>query len=414
MRSDNRSDGVWLFVFIAVAMLLGGTRWHWRSQAGGFTPAADRRTLPDVALPQLGGGEWRLADHRGQVVLINYWATWCQPCREELPGLMQVARDSGAAWASRWSASRWMKARMLPLAFSNSCSSSACPTPSPFRLRRPATARVDVVIPTTVLLDRQGRIVKTYIGAVEPRGLCQGCRCSPRRTKLIQVCAKIGTEPDVVSIISVLELTTPVKFVKRIGERIAAALATRGVETVEDLLYHLPFRYEDRLNPQPIASLTPGAMASIIGEVRGSVLLRTRAGPMFEMTLGQGLGTVKCIWFHGTYLKDRFKAGQMVAVYGKLEPSRSAMAAAAIAGQGGSAGRFKMIQPQFEIIPDGDRSGRFPRNGPHRPRLRVARRHHLRGAPNSRSKWMRRVVWSIFEELCATTTRVPHVRRSRP
>ena len=84
-----------------------------------------------------------------------------------------------------------------------------------------------------------------------------------------------------------LELSTPVKYVKRIGERIASALATRGVETVEDLLYHLPFRYEDRLNPQPIASLTPGAMASIIGEVRGTVLLRTRSGPIFEMTLGQ-------------------------------------------------------------------------------------------------------------------------------
>jgi ATP-dependent DNA helicase RecG len=44
----------------------------------------------------------------------------------------------------------------------------------------------------------------------------------------------------------VLELTTPVKFVKRIGERIAQSLATRGVDTVEDLLYHLPLRNEDR------------------------------------------------------------------------------------------------------------------------------------------------------------------------
>src|ERR1035438_5710638 len=174
---------------------------------------------------------------------------------------------------------------------------------------------------------------------------------SPKKAD--SVCAEIGPEPDVGSIISVLELSTPVKYVKRVGERIAAALATRGVETVEDLLYHLPFRYEDRLNPQPIASLTPGAMASIIGEVRGSVLLRTRSGPMFEMTLGQGLGTVKCIWFHGAYLKDRFKAGQMVAVYGKLEPSRSAMAAAAAGTLGAAAGRFKMIQPQFEILPDG-------------------------------------------------------------
>ena len=52
-----------------------------------------------------------------------------------------------------------------------------------------------------------------------------------------------------------LELSTPIKFVKRVGERVAEALAKRGVETVEDLLYHLPFRYEDRLNPLPISAL---------------------------------------------------------------------------------------------------------------------------------------------------------------
>ena len=46
-------------------------------------------------LPQLGGGEWKLADHRGEVVLINYWATWCGSCQEELSGLMQVAREAG-------------------------------------------------------------------------------------------------------------------------------------------------------------------------------------------------------------------------------------------------------------------------------------------------------------------------------
>ena len=154
-----------------------------------------------------------------------------------------------------------------------------------------------------------------------------------------------------------LELSTPVKFVKRVGERIAAGLAERGVDTVEDLLYHIPFRYEDRLNPQPMAELVAGTTASVIGEVRGSLLLRTRSGPIFEMTLGQGLGTVKCMWFHGTYLKDRFKLGQMVAVYGKLEPSRSAMAAAAAGTLGAAAGRFKMIQPQFEILPEPGATG---------------------------------------------------------
>jgi ATP-dependent DNA helicase RecG len=203
----------------------------------------------------------------------------------------------------------------------------------------------------------------------------------------------------------VLELSTPVKFIKRIGERIAVPLATRGIHTVEDLLYHLPFRYEDRLNPQPIASLTPGAMASIIGEVRGSVLLRTRSGQLFEMTLGQGLGTVKCMWFHGAYLKDKFKLGQMVAVYGKLEPSRSAFAAAAAGTP--TPGRFKMIQPQFEILPEPGATG---------PDAELAMLEVGRIVPvyeslggttawgaKLGSKWLRRVLWSIFEELDAPT-----------
>ena len=134
-----------------------------------------------------------------------------------------------------------------------------------------------------------------------------------------------------------LELSTPVKFVRRVGERVAVELAKRGVETVEDLLYHLPFRYEDRLNPVPISALKAGTMASVIGEVRGSALLHTRNMPLFEMTVGQGLSTIKCMWFRGTYLKDKFPVGTMVALYGKLEASRS------------TAGKFKMIQPQFEL-----------------------------------------------------------------
>jgi ATP-dependent DNA helicase RecG len=201
----------------------------------------------------------------------------------------------------------------------------------------------------------------------------------------------------------VLELSTPVKFVKRVGERIAAGLATRGVDTVEDLLYHIPFRYEDRLNPQPMAELVAGTTASVIGEVRGTVLLRTRSGPIFEMTLGQGLGTVKCMWFHGTYLKDRFKLGQMVAVYGKLEPSRSAMAAAAAGTLGAAAGRFKMIQPQFEILPEPGATGADAEFAMLEMGRIVPVYESLGGTTpwgaKLTSKWMRRVVWSIFEEL---------------
>ena len=136
-----------------------------------------------------------------------------------------------------------------------------------------------------------------------------------------------------------VQLDTPVQFVKGIGPQIANTLAEKRIATVEDLLFHLPFRYEDRLHPRPLSELVPGEMASVIAEVRGTVLLRTRRMPIFEMTVGQNLSTMKCMWFHGGYLDGKFKAGQMVALYGKVEPSRSTS-------------NMKMIQPQFELLPD--------------------------------------------------------------
>jgi ATP-dependent DNA helicase RecG len=174
---------------------------------------------------------------------------------------------------------------------------------------------------------------------------------------------------------------TSLQFVKGIGPRIAQTLLDKRIATIEDLLYHLPFRYEDRLRPQAIEELTPGEMASLIGEVRGMALLRTRRMPIFEMTVGQGLGKVKCMWFHGTYMKDRFKAGQWVALYGKVEASRSSNS-------------FKMIQPQVEVLPDDhdDEESKLLEVG------RIAPVYETLGNKLG-SRWQRRVIWRVLEEL---------------
>jgi len=136
-----------------------------------------------------------------------------------------------------------------------------------------------------------------------------------------------------------LELSTPAQYVKGIGPRIAEILAGKGITTVDDLLHYLPFRYEDRLNPRGISELRAGEMATVIGEVRNSGLFRTRRMPIFQLTVGQGRTRLRCLWFHGTYLQDKFKPGQMIALYGKVE-------------QDERSGELQIIQPQFEILGD--------------------------------------------------------------
>src|SRR4030088_1405996 len=119
-----------------------------------------------------------------------------------------------------------------------------------------------------------------------------------------------------------LALSTPVQYVKGIGPKLAEILAAKGIATVDDLVHYLPFRYEDRLNPRGIAELRAGEMATVIGEVRNSGLFRTRRMPIFQLTVGQGRSRLRCIWFHGAYLQDKFKPGQMVALYGKVEQDK--------------------------------------------------------------------------------------------
>jgi ATP-dependent DNA helicase RecG len=141
-----------------------------------------------------------------------------------------------------------------------------------------------------------------------------------------------------------LELSTPVKYVKGIGPRIAEVLATKGIHTVGDLLHYLPFRYEDRLNPRGISELRAGEMATVVGEVRNSGLFRTRSMPIFQLTVGQGRARLRCLWFHGTYLQDKFKPGQMIALYGKVEEDQRTR-------------ELQIMQPQFEILGDSGEAG---------------------------------------------------------
>jgi ATP-dependent DNA helicase RecG len=186
-----------------------------------------------------------------------------------------------------------------------------------------------------------------------------------------------------------LELSTSVQYIKGIGPRLAEVLAAKGIRTLQDLLHYLPFRYEDRLNPRGIAELRPGEMATVIAEVRTSGLFRTRRMPIFQMTAAQGRARLKCLWFNGTYLRDRFKPGQMVALYGKVEEDRR--------------GELQITQPQFEILGDAAEDGSS--DGADRKLAaslevgRIVPIYESAGQGRLTARWFRRVIRTALENM---------------
>ena len=188
-----------------------------------------------------------------------------------------------------------------------------------------------------------------------------------------------------------LELQTEVQFLKGIGPRVAETLATKGIRTLEDLLYYLPFRYEDRINPRSIEELKPGEMASVIAEVRGSGLFKTKRMPVFEMTAGQGRSKLKCLWFRGGYLEGRFKPGALVALYGKVEFSTF--------GRGG----LQMLQPQFEILHEAAAEGEAAPESEEQKHFesleigRIVPIYEAAGKLNAR--WFRRAIRMALEQM---------------
>jgi ATP-dependent DNA helicase RecG len=193
-----------------------------------------------------------------------------------------------------------------------------------------------------------------------------------------------------------LQMDSPVQYVKGIGPKRAEALAGKGLQTLEDLIYYLPFRYEDRSNPRKIAELMPGEMATLICEVRGSALLRTRRMPIFEMTVGdigdpappqfgkRVRNTIKCMWFNARYMEGRFKAGQVLALYGKVEADE---------WHGG----LRIMQPQVEVLgQSGDEEQDLPES---METGRIVPIYESADKGKMNARWFRKIVRRALEEM---------------
>lgn len=150
-----------------------------------------------------------------------------------------------------------------------------------------------------------------------------------------------------------LTLASEVKYLKGVGPARAELLASRGIHTVEDLLYYTPFRYEDRTRITRIRDLIPGQTTTVLAKVLTCGLTRTRKGLyIYDLAAVDASGPVaggmiRCKWFNAAYLEKHkvFRQGQRVFFYGKVERDPY------------GTGNLQIIRPQFEILPESEPAG---------------------------------------------------------
>lgn len=133
------------------------------------------------------------------------------------------------------------------------------------------------------------------------------------------------------------KLSLPVQYVKGVGPGIARLLGKKNLKTVEDMLYFLPRRYEDRRSVKKISQAQIGSRETVIGEVISAEVQHYRKKRVFEVTIDDGSGRLTAKWFKGNhaYLRKTFKKDARVIFTGEVREFLFAK---------------DMIHPDFEII----------------------------------------------------------------
>ena len=192
-------------------------------------------------------------------------------------------------------------------------------------------------------------------------------------------------------------LAQSAQFARGVGPRLAERLKKFGIETVEDLLYHLPFRYEDRRTLSKIRDLRVGDTASVIGEI--AHLAERYVGRsqrrILEGVLRDETGLLALTWYHQVpYFRSRYQVGQRCLAHGKVE--------------GGPTAQKRMVHPEIDIDPDLEGKGVLPvYNKPTTISVGVMRKI----AQQAASDWAERLP-SVVPEPVARAARITDLRHA--
>jgi ATP-dependent DNA helicase RecG len=135
-------------------------------------------------------------------------------------------------------------------------------------------------------------------------------------------------------------LRTPLQFVKGVGPQRARQLERKGLTTVEDALFFVPLRHEDRTRLTSFSALQPGSVATCTGIVVGvSPPPPGRSRLPFSVMLRDDTGHATATWFNAAYLARVLSRGQRLVLHGKVARFK---------------GAITLQQPEFEIVEGGD------------------------------------------------------------
>lgn len=130
-------------------------------------------------------------------------------------------------------------------------------------------------------------------------------------------------------------LATPITYLKGVGPRLAVRLQRLGVETVQDLLFHLPSRYQDRTQVMPIGALRPGDEAVVRGEVLHSEVQRGRRA-MLLTRISDGTGSLTLRFFHfSAKQREGLERGQWLRCFGEARSG---------------AVTLEMVHPEYQVV----------------------------------------------------------------
>jgi len=135
-------------------------------------------------------------------------------------------------------------------------------------------------------------------------------------------------------------LESPVRFIPRVGPAMASRLERLEIFTVEDFLYHIPFRYDDFSLVSPIARVQPGETVTITGTVESIKNFYTKTGKKVqEAKVADSSGRLSVIWFNQIYLLNIIHAGDMLHLSGTISWFGA---------------KLVMSNPQYEILSTDD------------------------------------------------------------